>query len=271
MSLGRSVYIYRILEQFKMTCPNIDQLTISDLIDYFDELFVAVLKYPAPCDRLIRSISDQSSADNIVEPYAADLCKILKTFKSRGLPFIRKCYKKLKAHKNTMHVLYKIYTDLNDWIICINNNRNSLTEYANKRNSEQLNAIVKQINDLYDDAETKALLLFRAIKHTMIKNDNVFNLHDILDEEAEFDEVQYITPHLFDSINQKAPSCFKKLYEKLLSLVEKEMPIDIFSKICRQVQDSNSAPIKRYVMKSLQVLGQTYRDIYNNTADALIM
>lgn len=269
MSLSSSVHVCQFINNYKMdTYPNVNDLSVSDIIDNYDDLITTVLEYPAVAfgelvfDKKNPEYIELSSND--FSEYTIDFQNFLKSFKSKGLSFLWNCFKTLKNTKNTMHVIYDLYKDTNEWLISVNLDRQVLINYTkSERHYHKLKGAIKELNKLHDEIDTSILLLFRAIKETFIKNDNVFNLCDILDEEAEFDDAKYLIPHVLNAIEYNSFNCFKKLYGQLLYLVEREMSTRYFNKICLLAHKHKSTAIKRTIARSLSSLGRKYREIYN--------
>lgn len=275
MSLGRSINVCTFLKQYKMeNYADLKQLTVVDIVQYFDEIFTNILEFPATAigDLILSKNHSDYSEPTVLElnDYMIRFQKFYECFRSKTIPFLWNCFKKLKNTKNTMHILYNLYSEVNEWLIVTNTERNALVNYVtNECKFAELKPIAGQLTNHHEQVDTQILLLFRAIKLTLIKNDNVFALYDILEDEDEVFEARYIMPHILNSIKHNAPNCFRKLYGLLLSAVDGDMSVNRFSKICLEAHKYKSTQIKRTILRNLSKLGRKYRDLYNNITETM--
>ena len=275
MSLSKSaIRICQFIRNYNMNVhPNIADFSASEFVENYEDLTTTVLEYIDVA--ISRPIFDKYDPEyekiplEVMRDYIIDVHRFLKSFKIKGLSFLRNCYKAFKSTKNTMHKLYHLYQDTNEWIIDLNNTRNMIINYVKSEGYHcKLKKMVSELNRLYERIDTHVLLLFRAIKTTLIKNDNPLNLCDILYEESEFDTVNYLIPHIYNSIRYNAPNCFNSLYKQLLSVIDGDMPIGQFRTICLLAHKHKTTQIKRTITRSLPKLKSNCRDIYNEYLEA---
>lgn len=230
---------------------NANHLSIDDYKQYYAELFNVVLDIPT-------TLNDGDVISRITAMH-----DVLSQFSLKGLKLIQKSIIALGKAKNTMHLLYDIYYDLNEWLIEIKQRYNIIKDDASDAmiTKDVSTPLVKSAG-LINKVEDKVLLVFQRIKKIMIRNDNVFHLLQVLDIEDELCAIEYIEPHIMYAISHRAVNCFKKLLRELLTLSNDPSLYTLFTEICIKAYKTNNSRIIKLIRASLPKLARKYREAF---------